>query len=188
MSRFGQGMPNHPPDDYGPGAQHFGQGPQPYGPGAQSFGPGTPHVGATPPYGPGAQYNTGSYRFGSVPQPNTNSSRRAGRVRPYALTSGRTQPAVDLPMEAVVETISYHAQFEWSSGDIRAEILRLGTHQLSVAEIAAHLDRSLGMVRVVIGDLVVDGNLRVHSTLTEQASYDERRSLMERTLRGLRAL
>ncbi|MEU1984111.1 MULTISPECIES: DUF742 domain-containing protein [Nocardia] len=93
-----------------------------------------------------------------------------------------------MPMEAVIETISYHAQFDWPSGDIRAEILRLGTHQLSVAEIAAHLDRSLGMVRVVIGDLVVDGNLRVHSTLTEQASYDERRSLMERTLRGLRAL
>jgi hypothetical protein len=44
------------------------------------------------------------------------------------------------------------------------------------------------MVRVMIGDLVVGGILRVHSTLTEQASYDERRSLMERTLRGLRGL
>ncbi len=169
MSQFGQGMPDYHSGgpDYGPGAHNFG-------PGAQPGGPTSP------------QYNTGTYRF--RPQPQPNNPRRAGRVRPYALTAGRTQPAVDLPMEAVIETISYHAQFDWPSGDIRAEILRLGTHQLSVAEIAAHLDRSLGMVRVVIGDLVVDGNLRVHSTLTEQASYDERRSLMERTLRGLRAL
>jgi Protein of unknown function (DUF742) len=110
------------------------------------------------------------------------------RVRPYALTSGRTEPAVDLPLEAVIETLSYTAHLDWPTGDIRTEILRLGTHRLSVAEIAAHLDRPLGMVRVVIGDLVVDGALRVHSTLTEEASFDERRSLMERTLRGLRAL
>ncbi len=169
MSQFGQASPNSNTGgpDYGPGAHNFG-------PGAQHSDPAS------------AQFNTGAYRF--RPEPAPSPPRRAGRVRPYALTSGRTQPAVDLPMEAVIETISYHAQFDWPSGDIRAEILRLGTHQLSVAEIAAHLDRPLGMVRVVIGDLVVDGNLRVHSTLTEQASYDERRSLMERTLRGLRAL
>ncbi|MGQ4598313.1 DUF742 domain-containing protein [Nocardia sp. R6R-6] len=119
--------------------------------------------------------------YGPGPRPAT-------RVRPYALTSGRTEPAIDLPLEAVVETLSYTAHSDWPTGDIRTEILRLGTHQLSVAEIAAHLDRPLGMVRVVIGDLVVDGTMRVHSTLTEEASYDERRSLMERTLRGLRAL
>ncbi|WP_330250415.1 DUF742 domain-containing protein [Nocardia sp. NBC_00565] len=110
------------------------------------------------------------------------------RVRPYALTSGRTEPAVDLPLEAVIETLSYTAHLDWPAGDLRTEILRLGTHRLSVAEIAAHLDRPLGMVRVMVGDLVVDGALRVHSTLTEEASFDERRSLMERTLRGLRAL
>lgn len=169
MSQFGQATPNFNTGgpDYGPGAHNFG-------PGAQQGDPAS------------AQFNTGAYRF--RPEPAPNAPRRAGRVRPYALTSGRTRPAVDLPMEAVIETISYHAQFDWPSGDIRAEILRLGTHQLSVAEIAAHLDRPLGLIRVVIGDLVVDGNLRVHSTLTEQASFDERRSLMERTLRGLRAL
>lgn len=115
-------------------------------------------------------------------------NRPTTRVRPYALTSGRTEPAVDLPLEAVVETLSYTAHLDWPAGDLRTEILRLGTHRLSVAEIAAHLDRPLGMVRVMVGDLVVDGALRVHSTLTDQASFDERRSLMERTLRGLRAL
>lgn len=66
--------------------------------------------------------------------------------------------------------------------------MRLATARLSVAEISAQLQRPLGLVRVVIGDLVVAGTLRVHSTLSDQATYDERRSLMERTLRGLRAL
>jgi hypothetical protein len=119
--------------------------------------------------------------YGPGPRPTT-------RVRPYALTSGRTEPAVDLPLEAVIETLSYTSHLDWPTGDIRTEILRLGAHRLSIAEIAAHLDRPLGMIRVVIGDLVVDGTVRVHSTLTDEASYDERRSLMERTLRGLRAL
>ncbi|WP_067886305.1 DUF742 domain-containing protein [Nocardia vaccinii] len=119
--------------------------------------------------------------FGADPRPTT-------RVRPYALTAGRTQPAVDLPLEAVVETLPYASRFDWPAGDVRTDILRLGGRRLSVAEIAAHLQRPLGMVRVVIGDLVVAGTLRVHTTLSENATYDERRSLMERTLRGLRAL
>ncbi|WP_405160634.1 DUF742 domain-containing protein [Nocardia sp. NBC_01499] len=119
--------------------------------------------------------------YGPGPRPTT-------RVRPYALTSGRTEPAVDLPLEAVIETLSYTAHLDWPTGDVRTDILRLGTHKLSVAEIAAQLDRPLGMIRVMIGDLVVDGIVRLHSTLTDEASFDERRSLMERTLRGLRAL
>ncbi|MQY29760.1 MULTISPECIES: DUF742 domain-containing protein [Nocardia] len=118
----------------------------------------------------------------------SGSGRPTTRVRPYALTSGRTEPVVDLPMEAVVETLPYANQFDWPAGDVRTDILRLGSSRLSVAEIAAHLQRPLGMVRVVIGDLVVAGTLRVHTTLSEDASFDERRSLMERTLRGLRAL
>lgn len=91
-------------------------------------------------------------------------------------------------MEAVIETISYTAHFEWPVGDLRTDIVRLGTARLSVAEMAAKLQRPLGLIRVVIGDLVVAGTLRVHSTLSDQATYDERLTLMERTLRGLRAL
>ncbi|MCX4097077.1 DUF742 domain-containing protein [Nocardia sp. alder85J] len=116
------------------------------------------------------------------------SGRPTTRVRPYALTAGRTEPVVDLPLEAVIETLPYANQFDWPAGDVRTDILRLGSARLSVAEIAAHLQRPLGMIRVVIGDLVVAGTLRVHTTLSEDASFDERRSLMERTLRGLRAL
>ncbi|MEV6277831.1 DUF742 domain-containing protein [Nocardia sp. NPDC051832] len=122
------------------------------------------------------------------PYSTGESPRRPGRVRPYALTGGRTASAVDLPLEAVIETVSFPSYPTWPAGDIRMEILHLGTQRLSVAEIAGRLERPLGLVRVMIGDLVVAGSLRVHSTLTDDASYDERRALMERTLRGIRAL
>jgi hypothetical protein len=58
----------------------------------------------------------------------------------------------------------------------------------SVAEIAARLSLPVGVARVLIGDLVSSGHLRVRTTLSDQSSIDERRELIGRTLRGLRAL
>jgi len=57
-----------------------------------------------------------------------------------------------------------------------------------VAEIAARLSLPVGVARVLIGDLVAAGHLRVRTTLSEQSTADERRELIGRTLRGLRAL
>lgn len=135
------------------------------------------------------QYQSQSVQYGSHSgQYAAQSARPATRVRPYALTGGRTETSIKLPMEAVVETLPYANQFDWPAGDVRTDILRLGAGQLSIAEISAHLQRPLGMIRVVIGDLVMAGTIRIHTTLNEDATYDERRNLMERTLRGLRAL
>jgi hypothetical protein len=58
----------------------------------------------------------------------------------------------------------------------------------SFAEIAARLDLPLGVTRVLVGDLVTSGYLRVNRTLTDRSTRDERRELIGRTLRGLRAL
>jgi len=44
------------------------------------------------------------------------------------------------------------------------------------------------VARVLIGDLVTQGYLRVHTTLGDSTTDDERRELIGRTLRGLRAL
>jgi len=44
------------------------------------------------------------------------------------------------------------------------------------------------VARVLIGDLVTQGYARVQTTLSESATTDERRELLGRTLRGLRAL
>ena len=58
----------------------------------------------------------------------------------------------------------------------------------SVAEIAADLSLPLGATRFLVGDLGTQGYLRVHTAPGDSMSVDERRELMERTLRGLRAL
>jgi hypothetical protein len=108
-------------------------------------------------------------------------------VRPYTLTAGRTTSRVDLPMEAPVETLDGKPP-RWPASDVRGQILNLCAASPSVAEIAARLSLPLGVARVLVGDLVTQGYLRVHNTLDESATYDERRELIGRTLRGLRAL
>jgi len=109
-------------------------------------------------------------------------------VRPYTLTSGRTSSRVDLPFEAAVETLESTKPQRWPSNDVRGQILVLCAASPSVAEIAARLSLPLGVARVLVGDLVTQGHLRVHATLGDSATTDERRELIGRTLRGLRAL
>ena len=109
-------------------------------------------------------------------------------VRPYTLTAGRTDSTVHLPLEAPVGVVSPPQPPRWPGSDVRGQILELCTERPSVAEIAAHLSLPLGVARVLVGDLVVQGYVRVHTTLGEVATADERRELIGRTLRGLRAL
>jgi hypothetical protein len=112
----------------------------------------------------------------------------ADLVRPYTLTSGRTDTTVDLPLEAPIQTLQSALSHHWPSGDVRARICQLCTRSPSVAEISANLDLPLGVARVLVGDLVTSGYIRVQTTLTDRSSADERRDLIGRTLRGLRAL
>src|SRR5882757_10868127 len=112
----------------------------------------------------------------------------ASLVRPYILTAGRTRTRVDLPLEAPIWTLEFGPAPRWPGSDVRAKILRLGVASPSVAEIAARLSLPLGVARVLIDDLVTQGYARVQTTLGESATPDERRELIGRTLRGLRAL
>ncbi len=112
----------------------------------------------------------------------------ASLVRPYILTAGRTNTRVNLPLEAPIRTLEFGPAPRWPGNDVRAKILGLGVDSPSVAEIAARLSLPLGVARVLIGDLVTQGYLRVQTTLGESATTDERRELIGRTLRGLRAL
>ena len=57
----------------------------------------------------------------------------------------------------------------------------------SVAEVSAHMKMPIGVARVLLGDLVQQGFIRVQSTITENSTHDERIDLIERTLRGLRS-
>jgi hypothetical protein len=112
----------------------------------------------------------------------------ASLVRPYILTAGRTDTRVNLPLEAPIRTLDFGPAPRWPGNDVRAKILGLGVDSPSVAEIAARLSLPLGVARVLIGDLVTQGYMRVQTTLGESVTTDERRELIGRTLRGLRAL
>ncbi|MGH3966551.1 MAG: DUF742 domain-containing protein, partial [Mycobacterium sp.] len=105
----------------------------------------------------------------------------ANLVRPYTLTAGRTDTSVDLPMEALVQTLQSALFHRWPSHDMRGKIIQLCIKSPSVAEISARLDLPLGVARVLVGDLVTSGYLRVHSTL-DRSTRDERRELIGRTL------
>jgi hypothetical protein len=112
----------------------------------------------------------------------------ASLVRPYTLTAGRTQANVDVPLEAPIQTLQSAMFHRWPPNDVRGRIVQLCTKSPSVAEISARLDLPLGVTRVLVGDLVTSGYLRVNRTLTERSTRDERSELIGRTLRGLRAL
>jgi hypothetical protein len=107
-------------------------------------------------------------------------------VRPYALTAGRTRAAVDLPLEATLRLDTSATRRAWGD-DIKGKIV--GVLDLrSVAEVSALVQRPIGVVRVLLGDLVQQGYVHVQATLNENSTDDERYDLLERTLRGLRAL
>jgi hypothetical protein len=112
----------------------------------------------------------------------------ASLVRPYTLTAGRTQASVEVPLEAPIQTLQSAMFHQWPLNDVRGRIVQLCTKSPSVAEISARLDLPLGVTRVLVGDLVTSGYLRVNRTLTERSTRDERSELIGRTLRGLRAL
>lgn len=110
-------------------------------------------------------------------------------VRPYALTGGRTDSGVELPLEAAIETLNTNAiSPRWPRNDVRGQILTYCTRSPSVAEIAAQLSLPLGATRFLVDDLATQGYLRVHAARGDSMTIDERRELIRRTLSGLRAL
>ena len=107
-------------------------------------------------------------------------------VRPYALTAGRTRPAVDLPLEATLRLDTSATRRAWGE-DLQGKIIGVADLR-SVAEVSALVKTPIGVTRVLLGDLVQQGYVHVQATLTENSTDDERFDLLERTLRGLRAL
>lgn len=57
---------------------------------------------------------------------------------------------------------------------------------LSLAEVAAFMRMPLGVTRVLVADLVIEGMLALHETVAHD--FDERMDLLERVLSGLHKL
>ena len=110
-------------------------------------------------------------------------------VRPYQLAPPRIDSDLDLALEAPVEALSSTANPpRWRKNDVRGQILTWSAQSPSVAELASRLSLPLGATRFLVDDLATQGYLRVHAPLGDSSTIDERRELINRTLRGLRAL
>ncbi|TSE00974.1 DUF742 domain-containing protein [Skermania sp. ID1734] len=109
-------------------------------------------------------------------------------VRPYSLTSGRTKPAVELAVEALIRALPEPVNRHRELDDVEAAIVALCAQSPSVAEIAARVGVPLGVARVLVADLVEAGYVQVLATLRDDATDDERRQLIERVLSGLRSI
>ena len=107
------------------------------------------------------------------------------RVRPYAITGGRTRAATDVPIEAIVYRTPLGEQSQSRLSLERGQILDLLATPQSAAEISARLRLPLGVARVVLGDLVDEGYLALN---TRSASGRPDLRLLERVLDGLQAL
>ena len=107
-------------------------------------------------------------------------------VRPYAVTGGRTKPRYQLQIEAMVAASHYEAHdISVLSPECQA-ILGFCRDWRSVAEISAVLRMPLGVARVLIADMAMEGLVRVHQIDHAQGRPDI--NLLERVLSGLRKL
>jgi hypothetical protein len=113
----------------------------------------------------------------------------AALVRPYALVGGRTrtESSPGLPVEAIVETTEDGAVARLALE--KGAILQRCLEPCSVVELSVHLKVPVGVTRVLVGDLLRMGAVRVHLPVPGHLA-DGRvdRVLLERVLAGLEAL
>jgi Protein of unknown function (DUF742) len=124
-------------------------------------------------------------QHGSPPY-RTSEGAGSSLVRPYAVTGGRTKPRYQLQIEAMVAASHYEARdLSVLSPECQA-ILGFCRDWRSVAEISAVLRMPLGVARVLIADMAVQGLVRVHQM--DHAHGRPDLNLLERVLSGLRKL
>ena len=121
-------------------------------------------------------------------EPSAESNRsRPALARPYSWTEGRTQPEVELAIEARVQLTPEGRAMPPKLTSPQWTVIELCAEPRSVAELAAHMSLPLGVAKVLVADLLSAGLVFVQATLDDDTSVDERRELIERVLSGLRA-
>ena len=118
--------------------------------------------------------------------PQGPDSQKSALVRPYAVTGGRTQPRYQLQIEAMVAASHYGARDLSVLAPECQAILGFCRDWRSVAEISAVLRLPLGVARVLVADMAVEGLVRVHQI--DHAHGRPDLNLLERVLSGLRKL
>ena len=108
-------------------------------------------------------------------------------VRPYALTKGRTIPdgRESLGLIDVVAATGERPAEYFRPGPEHRRILRICQRPATIVDLTSEIGLPLGVVRVLLGDLISQGMLRIVSAQRDQAP-DER--LLRKVLHGLRSL
>ncbi|MFG2617716.1 DUF742 domain-containing protein [Streptomyces sp. NPDC048507] len=112
-------------------------------------------------------------------------------VRPYAVTGGRTKPGphgvrFDLIALVVVDPAAAAGEESLLGPEHRALLGLCRDETQSVAELAADADLPVGVVRVLLGDLLEAGHVKVSRPVPPARLPDER--ILREVIEGLRAL
>jgi hypothetical protein len=123
----------------------------------------------------------------SLPDPSWLEGGAGPVVRPYAMTHGRTQPSHGtFDLITIIVAMHLSAPSDGSFRPEHAAIIQVCQRPTSVAEIASYLDLPVGTVRVVLGDLLAKGLIRVRPPAPAANLPSEH--VFKAVLDGLRAL
>ncbi|GHD33057.1 hypothetical protein GCM10007147_37290 [Nocardiopsis kunsanensis] len=108
-------------------------------------------------------------------------------VRPYTMTKGRTRPTGQGGrLDLITLVVAVSEGEEEGREPEHGAILRLCRRPVSVAEISARLDIPLTVVRVLLSDLLAEGDLRTRAAppVTELPE----KKVLQAVLDGIRRL
>jgi Protein of unknown function (DUF742) len=108
------------------------------------------------------------------------------RVRPYAMTGGRTRPTHDAPLE-IESLVSTTSVGQTPKLTVEQRAIAVLCHDLlSIAEVSARLHLPLGVVRILVGDMADEHLVMVHRPAHPGDRPEQ--DLLERVLDGLHSI
>ncbi|WP_026127845.1 DUF742 domain-containing protein [Nocardiopsis lucentensis] len=108
-------------------------------------------------------------------------------VRPYTMTRGRTRPSDYGPrLDMITIVVAVRGRAERPLEPEQREILRLCRRPISVAEISARLDVPMTVVKVLLGDLVAEGDVRTRASVPVTQLPEKK--VLQAVLDGIRRL
>jgi hypothetical protein len=110
---------------------------------------------------------------------------RSKRIRPYALTGGRTQTRTELLVEALVSVPRFDPSLLDSLMPESRMLYERARSRVSIAELSVAVSLPLGVVRVLLSDLAAQGAIYIHPTAH---AYHHDREMLGRILDGLERL
>lgn len=117
--------------------------------------------------------------------PRKDRRMRSKRIRPYALTGGRTRPRQELLVEALVSVPRYDPSLPESLMPESRMLYEHARSRVSIAELSVAISVPLGVVRVLVSDLAAQGAIFIHPTAH---AYQHDAEMLGRILDGLQRL